>query len=304
MGTLRVTQPILVDRVLRNIQDQQRRILELQDQLATGRRINAPSDDPIDTRRAINTRAFIAKNEQYLRNIQQAAPRLNNTETLITNIQDRLARARELTLQGANGSNSQDSLNAIAAEIDQILEGVLSTANTEFESGFVFSGTRTRTQPFVETRDVNGRITAVAYEGNDEAINVAIQDGVEVKVNESGSEVFQSNQDIFQTLIDIRDNLLAGDRAALSNTRLLEIDAARAQLSEAVARVGAVQNRLTSGETDLEDIQVQLQELLSNTVDADLAEVIIQLNAQENAFQAALSAGARVIQPSLLDFVR
>jgi flagellar hook-associated protein 3 FlgL len=115
--------------------------------------------------------------------------------------------------------------------------------------------------------------------------------------------VFQSSQDIFQTLIGIRDDLLAGDQSSLQNARLTELDVAREQFSQAQSRVGAVQNRLDRTELEIEDFQVQLQELLSDSIDADFAEVLINLNAQSNAFQAALSAAARAIQPSLLDFI-
>jgi flagellar hook-associated protein 3 FlgL len=154
------------------------------------------------------------------------------------------------------------------------------------------------------TRDVNGDITAVTYQGNSERIPVTIGDGAQVFSNEPGSTVFQSAQDAFQTLIDIRNNMLAGDRTSLQNQRLAELDTIRIQLGQAQARIGSTQNRLTDAEAELEDFDVQLRQLLSDSIDADLAEVVINLNAQSNAFQAALQAAADVIQPSLLDFLR
>ncbi len=303
MGILRVTQGIIAQRALTNIQNQSRRILDLQTQLSTGLRVNSPSDNPIDARRAINTRTTIAKNEQYLRNISVVSPRLEETVTAIQTMTDNLLRARELTLQGANGTNDQVALDAIAEEINQILEAAVNTANHQTGNLYIFGGTRTTTQPFDVTRDVNGDITAVTYQGNTEPILVSVSDGLTVPTNEVGSTVFQGSQDIFQTLIDIRDNLLAGDQGSLQNARLTELETARQQLSQAQSRVGAVQNRLDRTETEIEDFQVQLEELLSDSIDADFAEVIINLNSQSNAFQAALSAGARVIQPSLLDFL-
>ncbi|MCC6696285.1 MAG: flagellar hook-associated protein FlgL [Candidatus Hydrogenedentes bacterium] len=304
MGVLRVTQGILAQRALTNIQNQSRRILELQTQLSTGLRVNAPSDNPIDARRAINTRATIAKNEQYLENISTIGPRLEETVTAIQTMSDNLLRARELTLQGANGTNDQTSLDALAEEINQILEAAVNTANHQTGSLYIFGGTRTTTPAFDVTRDVNGDITAVTYQGNTEDIEIAVGDGIKVTTNEPGSTVFQSSQDIFQTLIDIRDNLLSGDQASLQDARLTELETARQQLSQAMSRVGAVQNRLERTELELEDFQIQLEELLSDSIDADFADVVINLNAQSNAFQAALSAAAQVIQPSLLDFIR
>ncbi len=304
MGVGRVTSQIMVQRTLANLRYQSNRIVDLQTQLSSGLRVNAPSDDPLDARRAINARAAIAKNEQYIQNIASAGPRLEETVTSLQTLTDNLLRARELTLRGANGTNDQNALDILAEEINQILEGAVNTANHQTGNTYIFGGTRTTQAPYDVTRNANGDITAVTYVGNDEDINVTIGDGVDVVTNEPGANVFQSNQDLFQTLIDIRDNLLAGDRSSLQNARLAELETIRQQLGQGMARVGAVQNRFTATEAELEDFKIQLQQLLSDSIDADFADVVLNLNAQSNAFQAALNAASRVIQPSLLDFIR
>jgi flagellar hook-associated protein 3 FlgL len=303
MGAIRVTQGIIAARVLNNIQDQTRRLFNIQEQLSTGLRVNSPSDDPIDARRAINTRSFIAKNTQYLKNISNALPFLEETASAIQNVQQIFQRTRELTLQGANGTNGQPQRDAIAEEINQLLESAVAEGNHNAAGRFIFSGTRTNTEAYSVTRDAQGQITSVTYEGNDERYEVAIGTDENVRVNEPGSLVFQNAQDQFQTLIDIRDNLLAGDTGALQ-TQLAELDVIDRQLGQGVARLGAVINRVTNTEEDLVDFNFQLERVLSDRLDADFAEVIIELNAQQNAFQAALSAGARVVQPSLLDYLR
>lgn len=303
MGALRVTQGIVLNRLLTNIQDQSKRILDLQTQLATGLRVTTVSDDPVDARRAMNTRTTIAKNQQYLDNMSSATPRLEESVSSIQTMLNAVLRARELTIQGANGTEGQAALDAIAEEINQLLEGAVNTANHQSGNLYIFGGTRTRSVPFDVTRNVDGDITAVTYQGNTETMSVAVADGVSVKVNEPGSTVFQGSQDMFQTLIDIRDALLAGDQATLQNQGLDELETIRQQLNQGMARLGAVQNRVTSLTNETEDFQIQLEQLLSDSRDADFADVILRLNAQSNAFQAALNAAARVIQPSLLDYV-
>ncbi|MBN2307529.1 MAG: flagellar hook-associated protein FlgL [Candidatus Hydrogenedentes bacterium] len=300
---MRVTQQILVNRVLSNIRSQQNTILDLQTQLATGLRVNAPSDDPIDARRAINTRTTIATNQQYIDNISNTSAFLEEAATSVQTISDLLMRVRELTIQGANGTNAQEQLDSIAEEVNQLLETLLVTANHQTAGRYIFGGTRTLAEPFVATRDTDGSITAVSYEGNSEHIQVVIGAGVTVDTNEPGDAVFMDNVDLFQMLIDIRDNLLAGDQTSLQNDRLEELEDARQQIGQVQARVGAVQNRVERVSSDLEDYNLQLEELLSDSVDADFADVIIGLNAQSNAFQAALSAASSVIQPSLLDYI-
>jgi len=303
MTALRVTTQLLVDRSVRNINNQTNRLLTLQEQLATGLRVNRPSDDPIDARRAVSIRSLIGKNEQYLANISMVNSPVAETNTSIETILSSFNRAWELTLRGANGTNAQSQLDALALEIDQILEGIFSTANHETNGRYLFGGTRTTAPPYEAVRNAEGEITAVNFVGNTEAVRVAISDVLDLQYNETGPDVLSETQDIFQTLIDVRDNLRAGDTGALGSVRLEEMETVRVQLTSALARVGSIQNRLDRSVEEFEEFTFQLQTQLSDAIDADYAEVITELNAQTNAFQAALSAAARAILPSLLDYV-
>ena len=221
MGVIRVTQRLMTDRVLNNINTQTRRILDLQEQLATGQRVNRPSDDALAARRGVAARAEITKNEQYLTNITSASPHLLESETSILTIVDNQRRAYELTLSGANGTMSQTQRDQIAIEINQILEGILVEANHVTNGRYIFGGTHTLAPPFVETRDPDGDITSISYEGNDDKIKITISDGITVGINETGADVFTptgpDGVNIFNMLIDIRDNLRAGDTELLQD---------------------------------------------------------------------------------------
>jgi len=306
MGAVRTTQRLLIDRVLADLSTQQRRILALQEQLSTGQIINRPSDGSLATRRAMDARSEIAKNEQYITNVSNLGPGLLETETSLATIVDVIQRTRELTLQGASGTNAQLQRDQIAIEVNQLLESLLVQSNFQSGGRFIFGGTVTRTEPFVETRDAAQEITSVNYVGNAETFRFEIQNGIQVAGNEPGSSVFTAagagGVDIFQTLIDIRDNLRTGDINALE-TRLEELASAQDQVSISTARVGATQNRVDRVVSNLEDINLQLLSVISDNIDADLAETIVELNAQSNALQASLDASARVIQPSLLNFL-
>lgn len=294
----------MVSRVLGNLNYQTGKLLALQEQLATGLKVNTPSDDPLAARRAVNIRANIGAIEQYITNLSTAGPQLTESTNALQTIVEVLQRAQVLTVQGATGTNNQTQLDQIAIEIDQLLETAVAEANHQTNGRYLFGGTRTTAPPFTVTRDAENRITAVTYQGNDEAIRIAIGDNVDVAINETGSDAFLSSQDIFQMLIAIRDNLRAGDQASLQNQRLAELPAARNQLLISLARVGAVQNRIEEAAANAENAVQQLRSALSDSIDADYAETVVNLNAQSNAYQAALNAAARVIQPSLLDFVR
>ena len=303
MGGIRISQQLLVSRVLFNLRSQTERLQDLQDQLSTQLRVNRPSDDPLAARRAINARADTANNEQYLTNIANLKVGSQETESAITTVNQLVIRAKELALQSSNGINGPAQMNAFAVEINQIIENVFQQSNHVTNGRYIFAGTHTDNPAFSATRDANGDITAVTFDGNDTKINSEVSDGVYISTNETGQDVFLSSVSIFQTLIDLRDNLRANNSGAIQ-TQLTELDQSRDQLLGAVSRVGATQNRLENIDSGLRDLQTQLQDVLSQAIDADYADVLVHLNAESNAYQAALNAGARVIQPSLLDYVR
>lgn len=302
MSTMRVTQGMMVTRALNNLNYQTRRLLQLQEQLATGLRVNAPSDDPLAARRAIDLRQTMSREDQYLGNISGANLQLLESVMAIQTVVESLQRANEITLQGSNGTMAQAQRDQLAVEANQLLESVLMEANHQTNGRYVFGGTRTLTAPYVPTRNAQGEITSVAYEGNLEQISVGVADGVSVVVNETGQRAFQSTQDVMQLLIDIRNNLRTSDLPALQQ-RLAELKQTQDQALASVAQIGATQNRLERLTANTEDHVQQLQVALSDAIEADYAETVMNLNAQTNAFQAALSASARVIQQSLLDYV-
>jgi flagellar hook-associated protein 3 FlgL len=303
MAVTRVTTQMMADRVLTNLNFQTRSLLKLQEQLASGRRINAPSDNPVDARRAVNTRTTIHKTQQYADNIAMTRPQHQETATIMQQMLQQVRRAHELTMQGANAANSQEQQNYLAEEINQVLEGVLQNANHRANGRYIFAGTRTTEAAFEAQRNASGEITGVNYMGNQEKISIAVSDSLTISINEAGDRVMQGGVDIFQALIDVRDNMRTRDVDALGNQRLNDLEAAREQLSQALSRVGAAQNRIDSSEGENEDYRLQNEALLSQILDADFAETIIDSNVQQNAYQAALGAAGRILQPSLMDYV-
>ncbi len=307
MGIIRVTSRMLVDRALTDLAYQTRRILALQEQLSTGQRVNRPSDDPLNARRAISAQSMIAQNEQYIKNITTIRPYLNETETSITTTLEIVQRARELAIQGRNTTNAQLQRDQIATEVNQLIEALLKESNHQTNGRYIFGGTVTTTAPFQETRNANGEITAVTYNGNDELINIEIMEGTQVVANLTGREVFlqtsTQSTNIFQTLISLRDDLRSGNFAGIEQ-RIQEANYAISQLSLGLAKTGAISKRLDTTEENLRNAIIEFRRVISDSIDADLAEVIVNLNTQTNAYQAALNSASRVLQPSLLDYLR
>ena len=301
MGT-RITTKILYNSAIANLHRIETDLAQLQEQLASGQRVNRPSDDPVATRRAIGYRSQLRRNDHYLTAIRDAQIFTDAADSTLGIVTDALLRVRELTLRGASGTLNQEQRNHIATEINEIINGMFDLANTTSGSRQLFGGSYTLARPFEATK-VGDEIVSVQYLGNDDELTVQIDSEAFVTISQPGSTVFQDTADVFEVLIDIRDDLRSGDLDSLSNVRLGELDQISSQISQARAIYGSTMNRLLFNQDRIEGTQVTLQDVLSQTQEADFAELVTQINMKEIALQAALATTSRVIQASLLDFL-
>ena len=290
----RITNSMVSRTVLADIQNVQAQLTATQERLSSGKQITKPSDDPFGTSRALLFTNEISANTQYQSNVQDASSWLSTSDTAMSSMSGDAGRARDLLLQGANGSLDQNDKDAIADELDQLADSIKTAGNTQYAGNYVFAGTKTQTPPFT----VGGVDT---YGGDTNAINRAIGDGVTMQVNATGDQVVSPILTaIRQAATDLR---AGGTPANLGTTDLNALDAATAQLSSAQATVGARENRLTSATSRLQQIQVAQSQQLSDTADADVAQTMIDFSTQSAVYQAALKAGANLIQPSLMNFL-
>ena len=297
---MRITNNMLSDNILKNLSSVLERMNVYQNQVSTGKRFSKPSEDPIGVGRSLSLRAVIKDLEQYGENLDDALSWLDATDGALRNTTGVLQKAREIAVSGANDTLNQTDRDNLATEVEQLLEETINLANTSSEGRYIFAGHRTTTQPFTPT---GSPVTSVAYSGDDGSILYETEKGINVTVNLPGSDVFTGTQDIFQALIDLRDHLQAGDVSNIS-LDIGEIDACMDQVLNSGAVVGAKMNRLEMSKERLSESSLHLTELLSEIEDVDMAEAIIKLKTEENVYRAALSVGTRIIQPSLLDFLR
>ena len=300
----RVTQESLNRTALSNINLNYKKMQEIQEKLSSGKQINRPSDDPSGTRKVLGLRAEELQVQQFLDNTETAKEQINYTSNTLESIQELFLKIKNLAIQAGNDTLGQSDRNIIANELDELLESVLQNANTDNNGRYIFSGTKTLTSAFTATRDSNGNISSVSYNGNNEEIKYQIGPDTFIQVNLPGGKLFQDNK-AFSTLISLRDSLKAStfDSTAFSNLRNT-LDTATNALSTEITRFGAKANRLEMTTNSLGNSQTALKELISYTEDADIASLIMDLKHQENVLQSSLKTGAMVIQPTLLDFLR
>jgi len=300
----RITQESLNRTTLSNINLNYKKMQEIQEKLSSGKQINRPSDDPSGARKVLGLRAEELQVQQFLDNTETAKEQINYTSNTLESIQELFLKIKNLAIQAGNDTLGQSDRNIIANELDELLESVLQNANTDNNGRYIFSGTKTLTSAFTATRDSNGNISSVSYNGNNEEIKYQIGPDTFIQVNLPGGKLFQDNK-AFSTLVSLRDSLKAStfDPTAFSNLRNT-LDTATNALSTEITRFGAKANRLEMTTNSLGNSQTALKELISYTEDADIASLIMDLKHQENVLQSSLKTGAMVIQPTLLDFLR
>ena len=300
----RVTQESLSRTTLSNIKLNYKKMQEIQEKLSSGKQINRPSDDPSGTRKVLGLRAEELQVQQFLDNTETAKEQINYTSNTLESIQEIFTKIKQLAIQASDDTLGQSDRKITAGELNELLESVLQNANTDNNGRYIFSGTKTLTSAFTATRDSSGNISSVSYNGNNEEIKYQIGPNTFIQINLPGGKLFQDNK-IFSTLISLKDALKATtfDSTAFSNLRNT-LDTATNALSTEITRFGAKANRLEMTTNSLENSQTALKELISYTEDADIASLIMNLKHQENVLQASLQTGAKIIQPTLLDFLR
>ncbi|CAM3840873.1 flagellar hook-associated protein FlgL [Nocardioides marinus] len=295
MVMIRVTQNMVTNRSLTSLQAGLDRLAQTQEKLSTGKNLNRPSDSPTDATTSMKIRVQLAETQQHVRNAQNGLGWLDVTDTTLSGMADNLRRVGELALQGANASITGSTSAALATEVAQIREGLLAQANTTYLDRPIFGGVTAGTQAF----DASG-----AYVGADAPVQRSVADGVKVRIDVSGTTVVGPNGDnLFDDLAALESALRLGDKAGIQAGIAAVTERQRA-VSDAQAAVGASYNRVDAAERKGQDALVTLRSALSEVEDTDLPKAMVDLQMHEVAYQAALASTARVMQPSLVDFLR
>jgi flagellar hook-associated protein 3 FlgL len=304
---LRITHKSITAGALGNLQSNLGRMQRLQEQLSSGSRIGRPSDDPTGTVDSMRFRSEIRQAEQHVRNVDDGLGWLGTADTAVTNALGVVRKAKELALTGANGAMGPTEREALASELDGLREHLFSLAGTEYLGRPIFGGTETAAY----AKAADGTIT---YAGDQGRVTRRPAAGVEVDVNIPGTAVFgPPGADVFAVLSDLANHLRGRaadgtpDPSAVAldgTTDLGALDDRFRALQDGLSTVGARYAQLEVMRTRAEDAQVTVKEQLSEVQSVDLPKTIMELQLQEVAYQSALAATSRTIQPSLMDFLR
>ncbi|MFF5399202.1 flagellar hook-associated protein FlgL [Peribacillus butanolivorans] len=292
---MRVTQSMLTNNMLSNLSRSYEKMGKLQEQVSSQKKFSKPSDNPAAAMMGMGYRINLNQIQQYTSNISEATNWIDSTDDAISEAVSVLQRIRELTVQGSNGTYDGEQFESVSEEIKQLKEHLVSIGDTQIGGKYIFNGQNTNVKPS-SVKDGDGNILYGTG-----AINLEVFSGITIQINTDGSKLFGNafaiGGSIDQT-IDALEN--GGD---VSST-LEGIDETINTFLAMQAQVGARQNRIELMTDRLKQQEVFATEILSKNEDVDIEKAIMDLTTQESIHSAALSVGARIIQPSLLDFLR
>jgi flagellar hook-associated protein 3 FlgL len=296
---MRITQSMLASNSLRHLSNSYLKMGKYQDQLATGKKITKPSDDPVVAMKGMFYRSDLTSVEQYKRNLSEAHLWMDNSEAGLEQANSALQRIRELVVRGQNGSLTEIDRNALAAEVGQLNEDLVKTANTQVAGRYIFHGNDVMNPPVPQEEPPIVAENLTEPDINNYSIEVSA--GVSLKANVNPSNTF--NQELFDVVGGIQTALQSNNTEDLDGL-LIRLDKVMDTMSAERSELGARSNRLDMIETRIDQQNVLANQVLSDNEDADIEKVIMDLTTQESVHRAALSVGSRIIQPTLMDFLR
>lgn len=301
---MRITNNTLTGNYLRNLSKNLKNMQKYQDQLSSGKEVSRPSDNPMVVSRVMNLDTRLRENEQFKTNIDDALGWSSTADGALASASGTLLRARDLIVYGANGALSDTDRSALVDEV-KMLQGQLSQLfNTNYDGRYIFGGQETTNPPFSVQDGV------LTYNGNQEDLQREIAPKVGITLPSNGSTFTQvqgtavGNESLGSLLQNVEKALESGDLNALSGDLLGDMDKHIDNVIRFRSKMGAVYNRLESARERNDAENLNMTEILSKSEDIDLAEKMMQYSTMSTVYQASLATGAKILQSSLLDYLR
>lgn len=307
----RVTNQTQVANVVYYLDRQTAALAKLTEQASSGNKILVPSDDPFGTVQVLTGNAQVAQLSAYLANNTSATNTLNQSVSTLTSVAQVLQQASQIATQGASSSTDATELPTLARQVDDLINQTLGLANAQFNGQYLFGGTATSAAPFaVGTTNAQGQPQTIVYNGAAENGQVVVGSGRAVDTTYDGATVFQpGGADVFQALTGLRDLLLnTGNLPAAQQQQALSqqigvIGNARTALLDVAGKQSADLQGLGALQTQAQNLQTATKQQVSDVQAADLPTVLVNLQAEANAYQVTLAAAGRIFDQNLLNFL-
>lgn len=311
---MRITSSMMLSGYLKNLGNNMIELNKLQNQMATGKRITKPSDDPIGVISSMQTRVKIYKSEQYKKNVEKSLTWLEQTESSVLELNEIIKMAYEKAVYMSNDFLSPEDKKATAEMIGQLREHVVTIGNAKSGDKYIFGGYNVTSPPFVV--DDTGKIL---YNGLDltdttnpallaeDAASIQYEIGFDVvmDITTTGTQLFGMGENNIYTVLDDFYNALKNDASGEEISQYItKLQDCQTHIMSVDASVGGRVNRLELIQNRFEDDILMYEALKSNIEDVDQAEAIMNYKMAEFVYTAALQVGNNIVQTSLINFLK
>lgn len=332
---MRITNSMMSKSFLRDVNRNQNSMKKINDQLTSGKEFRRPSDNPFKVARSMQLHGDINANVQYNQNIKDTINTLDTTDTALEQVNNVFQRVRELMVSSGNAAYGSDEKKAIKDEINEKINEVSQILNTSFDGKYVFGGTKGSSKPVGSMQDPDGTGNNIIHlsgkdgeilklDSDEESVrnqinmiggslNAEISQGVTVDYNVSATDVLifkdadgnsVNVMDLFKEITNNLDSTDPEEISRVTNENLKTMDAAMSNLLKIRSEVGAKQNRMEAAQEQNEAENFNMTDILSQTEDINLAEKTIEASVLQSVYMASLQTSGRIMQPTLMDFLR
>jgi flagellar hook-associated protein 3 FlgL len=296
---MRITNNMVTQSILAQIQDLNSQQSQLQTEVGSGLAMTVPSDNPSQFGQVVELQAQSSQLAQYNNNANQALQVASASYGGLQSLQSIYDRASQLgTL--ANGALGANAAAAYAPEVDQLIQQAVQVANTQLNGNYLFGGTAVTAPPFTATA-TSGTITGVAYCENNQQAAIQISTNGTITPGTSGA-TNAGIATLINSMIALRDALNGGDQTAIA-TATAGLAPSEDVITSAISDNGATQARIQATQTEMQSLSDSTSQLISNDVNADLPSTIVKLNEAQLAYQASLQTAASVMHLSILNYI-
>lgn len=288
---MRITNQMMADRITAQLFRQTEQMAKTQEHIITGKRINRASDDPAGMSSVLSYRKTLSGLEQYNENISNAKLHIEAVDSVLEMVTELLREAKEIAFDTAPDMRAQ-----LAVEVAELRDQVLQMANYQIDGKYVFNGDSTDTAPYTGAPWTYGTDTGTK--------DVIIAENISVNITADGSAIFGPNGSNVFDILDTLETALNANDAATIEAQIAELEIAVDRIDTVRTRNAGIYKRLEATENHYAYFKVNVEEMLSKTEDADIAEAIINFQVQQTTYESTLATSSMILQKSLVDFLR
>jgi flagellar hook-associated protein 3 FlgL len=289
---MRVTNKMMADNVTAQLFRQREQMVKTQESIVTGKRVNRPSDDPVEISSILSYRNTISSLDQYNENISKAKSYINSVDDVLGTVSDLLGNAKNIAYD-----SNPDMRAEMAEQVAAIRDQVLQMANYQIGGKYLFSGDTTQTAPYDST--------TWQYNGDAGTKDTVVGENMQVSMTADGRSIFgPDGANVFDILNNLESALTASPVVESNITdQISNLQSAVDRITTVRSRNAGIYKRLEATENHNNYFKVNVQDMLSNSQDADVTEAIIDFQQQQTTYESTLSSSSMIIQKSLIDFL-